>query len=66
MVETEYSRKINYLFKYKNLNNFKFWHKMPMKIKNKKKLTSYALQKVTNSVVKWTGILTSLCLDKTK
>jgi len=37
---------------------------MPMKIKNK--TTLYSLQKITNSVVKWTGLMTALCLDKTR
>ncbi len=37
---------------------------MPMKIKRKP--TLYSLQKVTNSVIKWTAIMTVLCLDKAK
>ena len=37
---------------------------MPMKIKNQ--TTLYSLQKITNAVVKWTGFMTVLCLDKTK
>lgn len=30
-------------------------------MKSKKKLTTYSLQKLTNSVVKWTGILSEIC-----
>ena len=31
----------------------------------KNKITLYELQKITNSVIKWSGIITCLCLDKT-
>lgn len=37
-----------------------------MKIKRKNKITIYLLQKITNSVVKWTGFMTELCIDKIK
>jgi hypothetical protein len=37
---------------------------VPMKTKNK--TTVYSLQKITNSVVKWTAIITVLCIDKTQ
>ena len=30
---------------------------------NKKKLTLYCLQRLTNSVIKWTGIMTSYCKE---
>ena len=33
-------------------------------MKIRKKITLYDIQKITNSVVKWTGIITSCCLDK--
>lgn len=33
-------------------------------MKTQKNFTSYSLQKLTNSVIKWTSILTFLCLDK--
>ena len=33
------------------------------KTKNKKLESRYYLQKVTNSVIKWTSIITKLCLD---
>jgi len=33
-------------------------------MKTQKKTTIYSLQKLTNSIVKWTAIITSLCLDK--
>ena len=39
------------------------WHIDAMKIKRKP--STYSLQKITNSVIKWTAIMTSLCLDKT-
>ena len=35
-------------------------------MKIKKKPSIYEIQKITNSVIKWTGIITFLCLDKTK
>ncbi len=35
-------------------------------MKTKNKATLYSLQKVTNSVIKWTAIITVLCLDKTQ
>ena len=35
-------------------------------MKTKNKTTLYFLQKETNSVIKWTAIITSLCLDKTR
>ncbi len=35
-------------------------------MKTKRKPTLYCLQKVTNSVIKWTAIMTALCLDKAK
>jgi hypothetical protein len=35
-------------------------------MKTKKKPSIYSLQKITNAVVKWTGIMTSLCLDKAR
>ena len=34
-----------------------------MKIKERKVITLYSLQKFTNSVVKWTGIVASLCKE---
>jgi len=37
---------------------------MPMK--TKRKPTLYSLHKVTNSVIKWTAIMTALCLDREK
>lgn len=36
------------------------------KVKGNKLLTTYYFQKVTNSVIKWTGIITSYCLDQIK
>ena len=35
-------------------------------MKTQKKITIYSLQKVTNSVIKWTAIMTALCLDKAR
>ena len=35
-------------------------------MKTKNKTTIYSLQKITNSVIKWTGLITVLCLDKTR
>lgn len=33
-------------------------------MKTKNQVTLYSLQRITNSVIKWTGIITVLCLDK--
>ena len=33
-------------------------------MKTQKKVTLYSLQKTTNAVIKWTAIMTALCLDK--
>ncbi len=35
-------------------------------MKTQKKVTLYTLQKATNSVIKWTAIMTALCLDKAR
>ena len=35
-------------------------------MKTKNQATLYSLQRITNSVVKWTGLMTALCLDKTR
>jgi hypothetical protein len=35
-------------------------------LKNKKIYSLYHLQKITNSVVKWTSIITFFCLDYIK
>ena len=35
-------------------------------MKSQKKVTLYSLQKATNAVIKWTAIITALCLDKAR
>ncbi len=35
-------------------------------MKPPKKVTLYSLQKATNAVIKWTAIMTALCLDKVR
>jgi hypothetical protein len=35
-------------------------------VKTKNAPTAYSLHKITNSIIKWTAVITSLCLDKVR